>query len=87
MINRPLAQDSQRLWDLVRYMRSELHVAELITDNEYAALAQDHAAVARLEARDAQRQRKIDDLGGYPERCVHGRDIKFSCRSCYPRSI
>lgn len=44
---------NQRLFDLVRYMRTELHVAGLITDDEYAALAQEHAAVARLEDYDA----------------------------------
>lgn len=47
--------DPQRLWDLVRYMRSELHVKQAITDDEYAELAQDHAAVARLEQDDRNR--------------------------------
>jgi hypothetical protein len=48
----PLSQNAQRLWDLVRYQRRELHVAELITDEECAALAADHGAVARLEDYD-----------------------------------
>lgn len=44
---------NQRLFDLVRHQRSELHVAELITDDEYAQLAQEHSAVKRLEDYDA----------------------------------
>lgn len=47
---------NQRMWDLVRYMRSELHTANLITDVEYALLAEDHAAVKRLEDYDALRK-------------------------------
>ena len=47
----PLAQDKQRLWDLVRYYRRQFHEAGLITDNEYAELAQDHGAVVSLETR------------------------------------
>lgn len=47
-----LKQDTQRLWDLVRYCRAVLHNANLISDDEYAALAEDHAAVERLEAYD-----------------------------------
>lgn len=52
---KPLEQDTQRLWDLVRYQRSALHCAELITDDEYARLAEDHGAVARLEEYDKQK--------------------------------
>lgn len=48
-----LRADTQRLWDLVRYQRAELYAASLITDEEYAELASDHAAVKRLEAYDA----------------------------------
>jgi hypothetical protein len=44
-----------RLWELARYMRMELHTASLITDEEYAELAQDHDAVRRLEEWDAIR--------------------------------
>jgi len=44
-----LAGDAQRLWDLVRYNRHELHHAGLITDDEYAELTADTASVARLE--------------------------------------
>lgn len=47
-----LTSRNQRMWDLVRYQRSELHVAELITDDEYAELAIDHPAVKRLENYD-----------------------------------
>jgi hypothetical protein len=46
---------NQRQWDLIRYQRSELHTAGLITDDEYAELAKDHAAVQRLEDYDAVR--------------------------------
>ena len=45
----------QRLWDLVRYQRSDLHTAGLITNEEYMLLAEDHAAVARLEDYDQLR--------------------------------
>lgn len=48
-------KDPQRLWDLVRYSRGTLHNEGLVTDDEYAELAKDHAAVARLEADDADR--------------------------------
>lgn len=44
-----------RLHDLVRYQRSELHEAGLISDDEYAQLAQDHSAVARLETYDSMK--------------------------------
>lgn len=44
-----------RLHDLVRHQRGALHEAGLITDAEYAALASDHGAVARLEGYDAAR--------------------------------
>lgn len=44
---------NQRLYDLVRHQRMELHEAELVTDEEYIKLAKDHSAVARLEDYDA----------------------------------
>jgi hypothetical protein len=44
-----LSGDTQRLWDLVRYQRFELHMAGLITDEEFAELAADTTSVARLE--------------------------------------
>ena len=50
-----LRDDSQRMWDLVRYQRDELHEANLISDDEYALLAKDHAGVKRLESYDAVR--------------------------------
>lgn len=46
-------QTVQRLHDLVRYKRSELLNDDLISMDEYAELAQDHAAVARLEGYDS----------------------------------
>jgi hypothetical protein len=61
--------DHQRLWDLVRYERAELHDLDLITDAEYALLAEDHPAVARLEEYDhlmfteAQLQKEVGRLG------------------------
>jgi hypothetical protein len=45
----PLAEDAQRLWDLVRYERFGLHAASLITDEEFAELVADGSSVARLE--------------------------------------
>ena len=45
----------QRLWDLCRHQRAELHVAGLIDDGEFAALAEDYKSVDRLEAYDAAR--------------------------------
>ena len=48
---------NQRLWDLVRHQRAELHETDLITDEEYAMLAEDHPAVARLETYDSLRTR------------------------------
>lgn len=54
MSGRPL-RDPQRLWDLVRYMRSRLLEEELVTMDEYAELAMDNAAGKRLEADDVAR--------------------------------
>lgn len=47
--------DNQRLFDLVRQQRMELHEVELITDEEYIELAKEHSAVARLEDYDELR--------------------------------
>lgn len=56
----------QRAWDLLRFARAVLHNANLITDEEYALLAEDTEAVARLEDYDAviARKKKIKRL--YP---------------------
>lgn len=51
-----VTDEARRLRDLVRHQRGALHDAKLITDEEYAALAADHAAVARLEGYDAVRR-------------------------------
>lgn len=47
-----LESQNQRLHDLVRYKRHELFSDDLISMDEYAELAQDHPAVARLESYD-----------------------------------
>ena len=52
-----LRAENERMRDLVRYQRAELHAAKLITDEEYATLLSDHGAVARLEGYDALRAR------------------------------
>lgn len=45
--------ETERLYDLVRYQRAELHEAGLITDEEYAAMMSDKGASRkRLEAYD-----------------------------------
>lgn len=46
-------------------MRGELHVKELITDDEFTELAKDHPAVERLEEDDCHRQRS----GGICRKC------------------
>ena len=48
--------ERDRLHDLVRHQRGPLHDAELITDDEYAALAGDTGARARLETYDEVRR-------------------------------
>ena len=51
-----ITADPERLLDLVRYMRAELHDEGLITDEEYATLASVGAGSARrLEGYDALR--------------------------------
>lgn len=63
-----LLRDNQRLLDLVRQQRMELHDADLITDQEYADLAQVDGAVERLESYDAVRgqlaaeQKKVEEI-------------------------
>ena len=56
-----LNAEIERLRDLVRHQRGPLHDAELITDAEYAALAADHGAVARLTGYDEMRTER-DEL-------------------------
>lgn len=45
--------ENERLRDLVRYCRHELREAELVTDEEVAALLDDDESVDRLENYDA----------------------------------
>jgi len=49
--------ENQRLADLVRHCRAELHEDGLITNEEYATLLADSGSVARLEGYDALRER------------------------------
>ena len=54
-----LEQENERLNDLVRYERHHLHEAELLSDEEYAALvadSQNGQRVARLEGYDKLRK-------------------------------
>lgn len=67
---KPLKTDYQRLWDLVRHQRSELLDVGLITEDEYAELAQDHSAVKRLEDLDKE------------HRCEHGVWKADHCYMC-----
>lgn len=79
-----MRDDTQRLWDLVRYCRSVLHNAALITDAEYMALAEDHAAVARLEAYDARLVQKARIKRLYPCRYpqIHKDGRPNGCPDC-----
>ena len=53
----------QRLFDLVRIQRGELHEAGLISDSEYASLAEGHGSVSRLESYDkAIQTARVDAL-------------------------
>lgn len=57
----------QRMMDLIRHQRNELHEAGLITDGEFALLAQDHAAVARLEDyATLRKERTAKTVAGWP---------------------
>lgn len=62
-----MAEQHQRMFDLVRYQRAELHQSDLITDEEYAMLCQEGAtgemkgSVQRLETYD-QLQTKCAEL-------------------------
>lgn len=46
---------NQRQWDLIRQQRQELFQSDLITEEEYSELSQDHSAVKRLEDYDVIR--------------------------------
>ncbi len=67
MSNVQLAENHQRLLDLVRQQRIELHDANLITDREYADLAQVDGAVVRLESYDAVRKQLAAERGKVEE--------------------
>lgn len=57
-----LAGDYQRLWDLVRYQRAELHEAGLITDEEYAVLVAGEPSRPGTGSPSAQRLSSYDEL-------------------------
>lgn len=71
-----LKSQQQRLIDLVRYQRQELHEAGLINDAEYAWLLEDAGSVGRLETYDKVRaerdrlQRAYDTLMSQPFKTV-----------------
>jgi len=71
----------QRAWDLLRYARHLLHTENMLTNEEYALLAQDHEAVTRLEDYDA-RHDKIKRL--YPCRYpqIHKDGQPNGCPDC-----
>jgi hypothetical protein len=50
-----LVQKVQRLWDLCRYARETLLEDGLLSNDEYAALAEDYPAVDRLDTMDELR--------------------------------
>lgn len=50
---------NKRLFDLVRFMRTELHSAFLITDEEYEMLAKEDDSVIRLQDYDELRGRHL----------------------------
>jgi hypothetical protein len=54
----PSGMAYQRLHDLVRQQRMELHAAGLISNEEYAELDCDHIAIARLESYDELKARE-----------------------------
>lgn len=51
---------SERLFDLVRYMRSELHRAQLITDAEYSWLCHDSPMATSQKGGSPSRERLED---------------------------
>ena len=55
-----------RLFDLVRFMRSELHEAELITDNEYAWLC---AEAPMAQGQGSPSPRRLEDYDEIRARC------------------
>ena len=56
-----LGEAVERLWDLCRHQRNELHSANLISDDEFAEFASDTGSVKRLETYDSVRQQR-DEL-------------------------
>lgn len=77
---------NQRVWDLLRYQRSDLLDANLITLDEYDNLADDHSAVARLESYDAMREREQSlrrELWlSHGHTGIYGDDGEMQCGEC-----
>lgn len=79
--------DNQRLWDLLRFCRHDLHNEELITNEEFAELVMMTGAVQRLETYDEHRARARRDVAvllevieelkvGHPERTATVTEIQ-----------
>ena len=60
MSEKPNINTSYRLFDLVRYVRSELHQAELITDEEYGWLCAESEMATSPKGGSPSRQRLED---------------------------
>jgi hypothetical protein len=71
--------DNVRLFDLVRYMRAELHDEGLITDSEYVAIEMEKGSVKRLEDYD-NAQSELSALRKELEGAIRERD---ACHECW----
>jgi hypothetical protein len=77
-----LTASNQRMWDLIRYERMDLHQQGLISDEEYAELAKDNAAVKRLEDYDAALAAQAPNPAR--ERRIYQHHILCSCLPTAP---
>lgn len=90
-----IRRDIQRLFDLVRYCRKELHEAGLISDEEYVTLCSSQGSVERLEKYDRmieERQQNRDTIGDLKKAYKRFRNLKlrkalkyyglYGCVSC-----
>lgn len=82
-------KETERLFDLVRYQRAELHQENLISDDEYVALLADSESKKRLETYDDMRQqlttakdlieKLVGALRGYPHEDIY---TTCDCMTC-----